>query len=80
MIRFSIVALVISAFVLQTGAAGAQTAVNRAGVQTQIIANEKAINDAFVKNDLKTFHFHQESVAMAMPAPAPKPAAAPAKK
>jgi hypothetical protein len=50
-------ALILSAFVLQTGAAGAQTAaVNRTAVQAQIVANEKAISDAFAKGDVKAFH------------------------
>src|SRR6202022_1106379 len=54
--RIPLAALALSAFVLHAGAAGAQTAVNRTAVQAQIVANEKAISDAFVKGDLKAFH------------------------
>jgi len=45
---------VLAVFVAGTGTAAAQ--VNKPAVQTSIIANEKAINDAIVKGDLKTFH------------------------
>ena len=42
-------------FALHAQAVQAQ-AVNKPAVQAAIIANEKAINDAFMKGDLKTFH------------------------
>ena len=54
--RIPLAAFALAAFVLHAGAAGAQTAVNRTAVQAQIVANEKAVNDAFVKGDLKAFH------------------------
>jgi hypothetical protein len=41
---------------LQVGALSAQSATDRPAVEKQIVANEKAIVDAVLKNDPKTFH------------------------
>lgn len=42
--------------VLQTGLVTAQSGTDRTAVQKQIVANEKAIVDAVLKNDATTFH------------------------
>jgi hypothetical protein len=42
--------------VLQAGLVTAQTATDRTAVQNRIVANEKAVIDAILKNDSKTFH------------------------
>jgi hypothetical protein len=44
------------ALLLIAGRAGAQTPPIRTAAQNQIIANEKAVMDAFAKNDPITFH------------------------
>ena len=52
--------------VLQEGLATAQTATDRPAVEKQIVANEKAIVDAIVKNDPKTFHSYVVADSFAM--------------
>jgi hypothetical protein len=54
MFRIRTAATVLSLVVVHTGLAVAQT--NRTAVQAQVVAAEKAINDAIVKNDMKAFH------------------------
>ena len=47
--------LAVTVIALSATHAAAQK-VDRAAVQTQVIAAEKAVNDAVMKNDMKTFH------------------------
>jgi len=49
--------VLVAVFALRSGPVLAQ-AVNKAAVQTAIVANEKAISDAFMKADAKAFHAH----------------------
>jgi Domain of unknown function (DUF4440) len=51
-----IVAAVVACSILHVGLVTAQTASDRTAVQKQVVAHEKAIIDAIVKNDPKTFH------------------------
>jgi len=51
-----IVNSVLACSLLEAGLATAQTAADRPAVEKQIVANEKAIIAAILKNDPKTFH------------------------
>jgi hypothetical protein len=53
-----IMAIVAIGSILQTDLVTAQGGTTAAAVQNQIVANEKVIIDAIVKNDPKTFHSH----------------------
>ena len=57
-------AVVVGALMVLASSDAFAQKVDRAAVQTQIIANEKAINDAVVKNDMKTFHGYVAADAM----------------
>jgi len=63
--RFAL-ALAALGFVSAAPAVAQAQAVNRAAVQTAVIANEKAINDALVKNDMKAFHSYITADAVSM--------------
>jgi hypothetical protein len=51
-----IVNAVLACSMLQAGLASAQSATDRPAVQKQIAANEKAVMDAILQGDAKTFH------------------------
>ena len=53
-----VVNTVVAFSILHAGLVAAQGATDRPAVEKQIVSNEKAIMDAIVKNDLKTFHSH----------------------
>ena len=44
----------------------AQAPPNRAAIEKQLVANEKAVNDAFDKHDVKTFHSYLTPDAMSI--------------
>jgi hypothetical protein len=44
--------------IFHSGQAGAQSATDRTAVEKRIVADEKAIIDAILKNEPKTFHSH----------------------
>ena len=53
-----IVNTVVAFSILHAGLVAAQSATDRPAVEKQIVENEKAIMDAILKNDSKTFHSH----------------------
>src|SRR5262247_3889928 len=54
--RVLVCSLVLGVMTTVAAFSQAPAAANRAGIEKQIVANERAINDAIAKGDMKTFH------------------------